>query len=80
MLVDLFTDKSLFMKVLVVYRPDSLERQPMRVFIQEFSDLVAPLTAGKSEFIICGDFNIHMDVDCDREAIHFRNNINPADN
>ncbi len=69
---ELFSEKCPFITVLIIYRPDSTDRHPMSVFIEEFCDVVVPLTAGKNEFIICGDFNLHMDVADDRAARIFR--------
>ena len=61
--------------VVCVYRPPitSSYAKPFSVFIDEFSTLLASLTASKSDFVIVGDLNIHLDIACDLQTQQFLN-------
>ena len=43
------------------------------MFLDEFSSLLAILTVSSSHLLLTGDFNIHVDVADDREAVSFLN-------
>ena len=49
--------------VVSVYRPPntSTYAKPFSVFLSEFSALLSSLTATKSDYVITGDLNIHVD-------------------
>jgi len=53
--------------VVSVYRPPntSTYAKPFSVFLSEFSAMLSSLTATKSDFVITGDLNIHVDQPLD---------------
>ena len=55
------------LNVVSVYRPPSSSpyAKPFSVFLSEFSSLLSSLTTSKSDYIITGDFNIHVDQPLD---------------
>jgi hypothetical protein len=55
------------MHVVSVYRPPSTSTyaKPFSIFLTEFSSLLASVTSSKSDFVITGDFNIHLDEPLD---------------
>jgi len=53
--------------VVSVYRPPTTSSyaKPFSVFLSEFSALLSSLTSSKSDYVITGDFNIHVDQPLD---------------
>lgn len=66
------------MHVVSVYRPSctSIYAKPFSVFLTEFSALLSSLTSSKSDFIITGDFNIHVDEPLDPLTKQFSSLLN----
>ena len=62
------------LRVVVVYRPPYSAEHPvsMGVVICEFADYVESVVMCSEPLIICGDFNLHMDVSNNLDAICFR--------
>ncbi len=59
--------------VIIVYRPPYSEQHPVTVntFLSEFSNFLETLVLCSEPILICGDFNIHVDVQNDVDAIKF---------
>src|SRR5688572_10377690 len=66
------------MHVVSVYRPFSTSTyaKPFSVFLSEFSALLSSLTSSKSDSIITGDFNIHLDEPLDPQTKQFSSLLN----
>ncbi len=64
--------------VVSVYRPPctSTYAKPFSVFLTEFSALLSSLTSSKSDFVITGDFNIHVDEPLDPLTKQFTSLLN----
>ena len=56
-----------------VYRPpDSSDySKPFSVFLSEFSELLQSLISSKSDYVITGDLNIHLDIPSDPHSEQF---------
>ena len=65
--------------MVTIYRPtpddkeEHKEERKLKLFFEEFEDLVELLSTSSSEIIITGDFNIHMDDDTLKETKVFNN-------
>ena len=59
---------------MIVYRPqncDDHRRVPINTFLMEFSDLMESTILSKEPLIVVGDYNIHVDVPNDTDALKF---------
>ena len=56
-----------------VYRPAPPSRysQPFSVFLDQFSSFLTHISTTPHEFVLTGDFNIHVNKHLDSEAMHF---------
>jgi hypothetical protein len=59
------------LRLLTIYRPPRSQKNQTTIpaFIAEFGDFLAEYTACSAELLIMGDFNIHLDVRNDANAI-----------
>ncbi len=59
--------------IVIVYRPPYSQQHPVGVgtFLTEFSEYLERIVLCNEPLLICGDFNIHVDVANDRDAIRF---------
>ena len=59
------------LRVAIVYRSTYSADHPVitRVFFHEFSDYLESLVMCDELLLICGNFNIHMDVSSDADTI-----------
>jgi len=64
--------------VVSVYRPPTTSpyAKPFSVFLSEFSALLSSLTSSKSDYVITGDFNIHLDQPLDPLTQQFNSLLN----
>ncbi|XP_022791547.1 uncharacterized protein LOC111330848 [Stylophora pistillata] len=68
------TSTSGAIRLVIVYRPqnsDNHHRIPINTFLMEFSDLMESTILYKEPLIVVGDFNIHVDVPIDTDALKF---------
>ncbi|XP_072048691.1 uncharacterized protein [Amphiura filiformis] len=68
------------MRLVVVYRlrPDKKNKLTANMFFNEFPILLESLATGSSNLLLVGDFNFHVDVSTDREAIKFLDLLDSA--
>ena len=61
------------LRIVVVYRPPPSKKNRLNVslFLDEFSSLLERLITSSSPLIIVGDFNFHLNDECDRSAARF---------
>ena len=61
-----------------MYRPPTTSpyAKPFSVFLSEFSALLSSLTSSKSDYVITGDFNIHLDQPLDPLTQQFNSLLN----
>ncbi|XP_072015955.1 uncharacterized protein [Amphiura filiformis] len=74
------SSKSSSIRLYVIYRPypSKVNKFTAKMFFDEFSAFVETCTSLAIPFVIAGDFNFHMDVLDDREAIIFRELLDSA--
>ena len=68
------TSNSRKIRLVIVYRPqncDDHRRVPINTFLMEFSDLMESTILSKEPLIVVGDYNIHVDVPNDTDALKF---------
>ena len=68
------TSTSRKIRLVIVYRPqnsDDHRRVPINTFLMEFSDLMESTILSKEPLIVVGDYNIHVDVPNDTDALKF---------
>ena len=61
-------------RLVIVYRPHNSpnhQRVPISTFLREFSSYMEPIILTKEPLIIVGDFNIHVDIPTDTDAVKF---------
>ena len=68
-------------RLVTVYRPPPSKKNGFTVerFFSEFSALSEELTVTFCQFLLCGDFNYHVDVDSNTNAKHFSDLLFSAD-
>ena len=73
--------KSSVLRMIVVYRPPYSAKSNCRisVFIDEFSTLMETVTTSSVNFLIAGDFNLHVDDPTNRDGKKMRDLINSFD-
>lgn len=61
-------------RIVVDYRPPPSKKNRLNVllFLDEFSSILERLITSSSLLIIVGDFNFHLDDECDRAAARFQ--------
>ena len=66
------------LRVFIVYRPKYSADHPVTtgVFFHEISDYLDSLAMCNELLLICGDFNIHIDVPSDADTIRFKDLLN----
>ena len=59
------------LRIIVVYRRPYLEKHKVfiGIFVNEFSDLPDSIILSKEQLFVFGDFNIHVDVSNDPDAL-----------
>lgn len=59
--------------LVVIYRPPPNNKNKLNpsLFLEDFSSFLGILTISANHILLAGDFNVHVDVDGDREAIGF---------
>ena len=69
---------SVRLRVVIVYRPKYSAEHPVTtsVFFHEFSVYLESLVMCNELLLICGDFNIHMDVRSDADTIRLKDLLN----
>ena len=69
---------SVRLRVVIVYRPTYSAEHPVTtsVFFHEFSVYLESLVMCNELLLICGDFNIHMDVPSDADTIRLKDLLN----
>ena len=69
---------SVRLRVVIVYRPTYSAEHPVttNVFFHEFSVYLESLVMCNKLLLICGDFNIHMDVPSDADTIRLKDLLN----
>ncbi|KAJ8017673.1 hypothetical protein HOLleu_44756 [Holothuria leucospilota] len=69
------------LRVIVVYRPPYSASHPVSftTFLSEFSDLLENVVPGPHNLIILGDFNIHVDDQCDPSTLRFTDLLDSFD-
>ena len=66
------------LRVVIVHRPtySADHLVTTSVFFHEFSDYIESLVMCNELLLICGDFNIHMDVPSDADTIRLKDLLN----
>ncbi|KAJ8046931.1 Adhesion G-protein coupled receptor G6 [Holothuria leucospilota] len=69
------------LRVIVVYRPPYSASHPVSftTFLSEFSDLLENVVPSPHNLIILGDFNIHVDDQCDPSTLRFTDLLDSFD-
>ena len=67
------TSRSHRFRLIIIYRPPYSDAHPITtgVFLAEFSDYLEHAVLCTDQLLICGDFNIHVDVSDDLDACRF---------
>ena len=67
------TSSSHRFRLIIIYRPPYSDAHPITtgVFLTEFSDYLEHAVLCTDQLLICGDFNIHVDVSDDLDACRF---------
>ena len=67
------TSRSHRLRMIIIYRPPYSDVHPITtsVFLAEFSDYLEHAVLCTDQLLICGDFNIHVDVSDDIDACRF---------
>ena len=67
------TSRSHHFRLIIIYRPPYSDAHPITtgVFLAEFSDYLEHAVLCTDQLLICGDFNIHVDVSDDLDACRF---------
>lgn len=66
--------RSTELRIVIIYRPPSSPVHPVLIstFFAEFSDYLESVVMSSEPLVLLGDFNIHVDVPTDMDAIQFR--------
>ena len=66
--------RSTRLRIVIIYRPPSSPVHPVSIstFFVEFSDYLESVVMSNEPLVLLGDFNIHVDVPTDMDAIQFR--------
>ena len=69
----LVTSGTVRLRIIIVYRPPYSTKHPVTTctFMTEFADYLETVVLSNEPLLICGDFNIHVDVSNDGDAIKF---------
>ena len=69
------------LRVVIVYRPPYSEHHKISIvtFIRQFSNYMESVILSKEHLLVLGDFNIHLDVSDDADAVKFHDLWNPLD-
>ncbi len=70
-MVDSYIYTSRKLRIIFVYRRSYSEKHKVfiGIFINEFSDLPDSIISSKEQLFVLGDFNIHVDVSNDPDAL-----------
>ena len=69
LMVDSYIYTSRKLRIIVVYRRSYSEKHKVGIFVNEFSDLLDSIILSKQQLFVFGDFNIHVDVSNDPDAL-----------
>ena len=77
----LLTVNSIKIRFVVIYRPppSKIKNYSMSLFYSEFYELMAHYVLLSEEFIVCGDFNFHVNDSCSDEAMQFMDILSEFD-
>ncbi|KAK6168440.1 hypothetical protein SNE40_020971 [Patella caerulea] len=70
--------KSCVLRIVIIYRPPQsrVNKCSIDIFLDEFSDFLHGIQDGPEDFIILGDFNIHVDKSNDSTVNRFKEVLN----